>query len=177
MTFEFINVKFPTMFENLKQVSIIKPGDKLYILEGQIICYTPGVFDSLGRTYSKDSRAKSLEMIEMNIRECLFILQLVMESIYIEITDWSTGKKDNLDYCIQLKGERTKLQEELMIILNDVSKGLENLGITYKGDKQTVDRINKIKESIDGDLFKHAAHIFDTQGNIEMGEGHIRDFM
>lgn len=129
MNTETFSMKVENTVLNLKMMSQIKPFDKLYIENGLLKIDTPALFQGIYRwykEYSRESTTKDLDTIIKNV---------------IEITD-NLLEKDNITI------DENTLCQQILIEINNASKGLSNLKITYKDDTFMFSKLDIIKEKL-----------------------------
>jgi len=129
MNTETFSMQVENTILNLKMMSQIKPFDKLYIENGLLKIDTPALFQGIYRwykEYSRENTAKDLDAIIKSV---------------IEITD-NLLEKDNIT------NDENTLCQQILIEINNASKGLSNLKITYKDDTFMFSKLDIIKEKL-----------------------------
>ena len=129
MNTETFSEKVENTILNLKMMAQIKPFDKLYIDNGLLKIDTPTLFQGIYRWYREYSRESTTEDLD-----------IIIKSV-IEITD-NLLEKDNIT------SEENTLCQQILIEINNASKGLSNLKITYKDDTFMSSKLDIIKEKL-----------------------------
>jgi len=114
---------------NLKMLSQIKPYDKLYLVDGLIKIDTPYLFQGIYRwyqSYDRETTTKDLDKIVEDV---------------IKITDELINKTE-------ISCEENVLCQTLLIEINNASKGLSNLKISYKDDTFITSKLDIIKDKL-----------------------------
>ena len=129
MNTDTFNIKVENTILNLKMMAQIKPFDKLYIDNGLLKIDTPTLLQGIYRWYREYSRDNTTEDLDTIIKSV------------IEITD-NLLEKDNIS------SEESALCQQILIEINNASKGLSNLKITYKDDTFMSSKLDIIKEKL-----------------------------
>ena len=129
MNTDTFNIKVENTVLNLKMMSHIKPFDKLYVDDGLLKIDTPTLLQGIYRWYKEYSRESTTADLD-----------IIIKSV-IEITD-NLLEKDNIT------SEENTLCQQILIEINNASKGLSNLKITYKDDTFMSSKLDIIKEKL-----------------------------
>lgn len=114
---------------NLKMLSQIKPSDKIYLENDLIKIDTPYIFQGINRWYQNHNRETSAEDLDKIVDDV------------VKITDDLINKTD-------ISNEENVLCQTLLIEINNASKGLSNLKITYKDDTFITSKLDIIKDKL-----------------------------
>ena len=114
---------------NLKMLSQIKPNDKIYLENDLIKIDTPYILQGISRWYQNHNRETSAEDLDK-----------IVDNV-VKITDDLINKTD-------ISNEENVLCQTLLIEINNASKGLSNLKITYKDDTFITSKLDIIKDKL-----------------------------
>ena len=129
MNTETFSLKVENAVLNLKMMAQIKPFDKLYIDNGLLKIDTPTLFQGIYRWYREYSRESTTKDLDIIIKSVIEITNNLLE-------------KDNIT------SEENTLCQQILIEINNASKGLSNLKITYKDDTFMSSKLDIIKEKL-----------------------------
>jgi len=129
MNTETFSEKVENTILNLKMMAQIKPFDKLYIDNGLLKIDTPTLFQGIYRWYREYSRESTTKDLDIIIKSVIEITNNLLE-------------KDNIT------SEENTLCQQILIEINNASKGLSNLKITYKDDTFMSSKLDIIKEKL-----------------------------
>ena len=155
---------------NLKILSQIRANDKLSKdTEGTLIIDKPYMGQGAVRWWYSDSRDNTVEHLEKIIQDTFKIIDEVYSS---EITQHNGSDIENNYYYKHslpnnyFKSENSSQLQRFSIELNNSTKGLENLKITYKDDIKICSRVDVIIEKINIRIKKiNSLLTINTNGN------------
>lgn len=125
---------------NLKILSDVKENDKLYLDdETNVLAIDKNYYlQSVVRAYYGQSRDKTINFINELVNQATHILETTMKA--------DSPAKNADDVC--LKEDNIHLVQRFVKELNNSTKGIDNLRITYRADTTTTSSLNLIVEKI-----------------------------
>jgi len=130
---------------DLKIVSALREGDKIYVADGNLRVLHPASYNFLWRWLRGDNRIKSLAMIQSTMTDALALAEHAIERVVHRSS--SAGKsthpcRDPGDHALESTVRRLFRELESALV------GLKYLRVTYNGDHTITANIDVLREGV-----------------------------